>query len=76
MLLKPEAIAAFRSFEILITESKRGGRRLSARASVCVSVYSSNTDVIAGSSPISLEGNSVIIPTPGHNGLLKQQWTE
>lgn len=44
--------------------------------SLFVSVYSSNTDVIAGSSPISLEGNSVIIPTPGNNGLFKQQWTE
>lgn len=55
---------------LLITESKEGPRCESAF------VYSSNTDVIAGSSRISLEGNSVIIPTPGHNGLLKQQWTE
>lgn len=61
--------------EILITESKKGAC-VCVHNSVCVSVYSSNTDVIAGSSPISLEGNSVIIPTPGHNGLLKQQWTE
>lgn len=49
---------------------------LRVRVCVCVSMYSGNTDVIAGSIPISLEGNSVIIPTPGHNGLLKQQWAE
>lgn len=46
------------------------------KASVCVSVCSGNADVIAGSSSISLKGNAVIIPTPGHNGLLKQQRTE
>lgn len=75
MLLKPEASVAF----FLRDTNKRikgGSLCLSVQVCVCVSVYSSNTDVIAGSSPISLEGNSVIIPTPGHNGLLKQQWTE
>lgn len=47
-----------------------GGGRL------CLHAYSSNTDVIAGSSSISLGGNPEIIPTPGHNGLLKQNWAE
>lgn len=61
--------------EILITESKEAACVCMLK-SVFVSVYSTNTDVIAGSSPISLEGNSVIIPTPGNNGLFKQQWTE
>lgn len=75
MLLKPEAIVA--SFlRDTNNRAKAGSLCLSGQVCVCVSVYSSNTDVIAGSSPISLEGNSVIIPTPGHNGLLKQQWTE
>lgn len=45
-------------------------------ASLFLHAHSSNTDVIAGSSSISLRGNLVIIPTPGDNGLLKQHWTE
>ncbi len=75
MSLKPEASVAF-FLRDTNNRIKGGSLYLSVQVSVCVSVYSSNTDVIAGSSPISLEGNSVIIPTPGHNGLLKQQWTE
>lgn len=75
MFLKPEAI-----LDLFLRDTnnriKAGSQCLSAQVFVCVSVYSSNTDVIAGSGPISLEGNSVIIPTPGHNGLLKQHWTE
>lgn len=75
MLLKPEAIVAFLLRDIN-NRIKAGSLRLSVQACVCGSVYSSNADVIAGSSPISLEGNSVIFLTPGHSGLLKQQWTE
>lgn len=75
MSLKQEVSVAF-FLRDTNNRIKGGSLCLSVRACVCVSVYSSNTDVIAGSSPISLEGNSVIIPTPGHNGLLKQQWTE
>lgn len=74
MSLKPQVSVAF-FLEILITESKAGAR-VCALESVFAFMYSSNTDVIAGSSPISLEGNAVIIPTPGNNGLFKQQWTE
>lgn len=66
MSLKPEASVAF----FLRDANNR------MKECVCVSVYSNNADVIIGSSPISLEGNSVIIPTPGHHGLLKQQWME
>lgn len=75
MLLKPEGIVAF-FLRDTNNGIKAGSLCLTVQVCVCVSVYSSNTDVIAGSSPISLEGNSVIIPTPGHNGLLMQQWTE
>lgn len=61
--------------ETLITESKKREAVLEC-ASLFLHAHSSNTDVIAGSSSISLRGNLVIIPTPGHNGLLKQHWTE
>lgn len=75
MSLKLEASLAF-FFRDTNNRIKGGSMCLCVRVCVCVSMYSGNTDVIAGSIPISLEGNSVIIPTPGHNGLLKQQWTE
>lgn len=58
------------------TNNRSRAEKVCVCQSVCESVYSSDTDVIAGSSPISLEGNSIIIPTPGHNGLFKQRWTE
>lgn len=75
MLLELEASVAF-FLRDTNNRIKGGSLSLSVRVCVSVYVYSSNTDIIAGSSPISLEGNSVIILTPGHNGLLKQQWTE